>query len=110
MVVEKRVINPVTGGEKGEKLAQLGALDPTALLEVAKAAGFGTIKYERYNFLKGYEWSLSFDALCRHILLFWSGEDLDEESGLPHMAHAGWHCLTLLAFMQRHPELDNRPK
>jgi hypothetical protein len=24
------------------------------------------------------------------------------------MAHAGWHCLTLLTFMQDHPELDDR--
>jgi hypothetical protein len=109
-VTEKRIVNPITGGEKCAKIAQLGAVDPTALMEIAKVAGYGTDKYSRYNFLKGYDWSLSFDALCRHIFAFWAGEDIDPESGLPHMAHAGWHCLTLLTFAQRHPQLDDRPK
>jgi hypothetical protein len=107
---EVRVKNPVTGAEKGRKVAQLGAVDPSSIMEIAKVAGYGTEKYDRYNFLKGYDWSLSFDALCRHIFAFWSGEDIDPESGFPHMAHAGWHCLALLAFMRRHPEMDDRPK
>ena len=110
MSEEVRVVNPKTGGAKGTKLPQLGAVDPRALMEIAKVAGYGCVKYERYNFLRGYEWSLSFDALCRHLFAFWGGEDIDPESGLPHMAHAGWHCMTLLAFMDRHPDLDNRPK
>jgi len=98
-----------TGGQKGKKQAQVGALDPQALLEVARVAGFGTEKYERYNFLKGYEWSLSFDALCRHLFAWWSGEDHDPESGLSHMGHVGWHALALLAFSQRNVGTDNRP-
>lgn len=98
-----------TGGSKGQKLAQLGALDPNALMEIAKVAGFGTQKYDRYNFLKGYDWSLSYDALQRHLHAFWSGIDKDEESGLPHLAHAGWHCLAMLAFMQRGAGTDDRP-
>ena len=98
-----------TGGQKGKKQAQVGALDPQALLEVARVAGFGTDKYERYNFLKGYDWSLSFDALCRHLFAWWSGEDNDPESGLSHMGHVGWHALALLAFSQRNVGTDNRP-
>lgn len=109
MASEERVVNAKTGGEKGRKVAQLGAVDPTSLMQVAEVAGYGCAKYARYNFLKGYDWSLSFDALCRHLFAFWSGEDNDPESGLPHMAHVGWHSLTLLAFMRLHPELDDRP-
>lgn len=106
---EVRVVDPNTGGEKGQKQAQLGALDPITLLRIAEVAGFGMDKYARYNFMKGYAWSLSFDALERHLLQFWSGEDLDEESGLPHVAHAAWHCLTLLSFMMRERGTDDRP-
>jgi hypothetical protein len=105
---EVRVTNATTGGAKGKKPAQLGAVDPHSLLEVAAVAGFGGDKYERYNFTKGFEWSLSFDAFLRHSLAFWGGQDNDEESGLPHMAHAAWHALTLLTFMRHHPELDDR--
>lgn len=101
--------DPTTGGMKGTKLAQLGALSPQALLEVAKVAGFGGRKYKRYNFLKGYSWSLSFDAAQRHLLAFWSREDQDEESGLLHVAHAAWHCLALVAFRLLGLGTDDRP-
>lgn len=108
MSKEVRVVDPDTGGEKGQKDAQLSALDPLPLLELAKVAGFGADKYERYNFAKGYAWHFSFDAMQRHLLQFWSGEDLDEESGLPHLAHAMWHCHALMTFMLRNRGTDDR--
>lgn len=97
-----------TGGEKGQKLAQLGAIDAGALLTVAKVAGFGAQKYARYNFMRGYDWSLSWDACQRHLLAFWNGEDDDPESGLSHLGHAAWHCLAMLAFKQRELGTDDR--
>lgn len=87
-----------TGGQKGQKPARMGSLDPWALLQIAEVAGFGEAKYERLNYMQGYDWHLNYDAMQRHLGLFWSGVDLDEESGLPHLAHAAWHCLALLAF------------
>lgn len=108
MSYEERVTDPNTGGMKGTKLAQLGAVDPAALMEVGKVAGYGSRKYERLNFLKGYAWSLSYDALQRHLHAFWDGEDNDPESGLAHLAHAAWHCLCLLAFSRRKLGTDDR--
>ena len=107
---ERRVVNEKTGGEKGQKQAQLGAVDPLSLLELAEVAGYGADKYERFNYLKGYEWSLSMDAMMRHVLAFWAGEDMDPESGLPHPAHAAWHCLALCSYIRRNAEFDDRPK
>ena len=109
MTDEVRVTS-ATGGQTGRKQAQLGSIDPTALRTVAEVAGHGTEKYARYNFLKGYDWSLSYDALQRHLLAFWAGEDIDPESGLAHLGHAAWHCLALLAFSQRQVGTDDRPK
>jgi hypothetical protein len=109
-VSEERVTDPKTGGQKGQKDAQLGAVCPMALMEIAKVAGFGGRKYARYNFLKGFAWSLSYDALQRHLHAFWSGEEVDPESGLYHVAHAGWHCMCLLAFTIRTLGIDDRPK
>jgi hypothetical protein len=109
MTDEVRYIDLNTGGMKGIKQAQLGAIDPSALLEVAKVAGFGAEKYDRYNFLRGYPWSLSFDAMQRHALAYWGGEDLDPESGISHMAHVAWHALAMIAFAQRGVGTDDRP-
>jgi hypothetical protein len=105
---EVRVVDPVTGGAKGSKQCQMGAVDPQALMQVGLVAGFGGIKYERYNFAKGYKWSLSYDAMQRHLMLFWNGQDNDDESGLPHLAHAAWHCLALLTFSFRGRGTDDR--
>jgi hypothetical protein len=105
---ETRVTDPSTGGQKGSKLAQLGALDPDALLEVAKVAGFGAQKYAYLNYMRGFKWSLAYDAMQRHLHEFWAGREVDEESGLPHMSHAAWQCLCLLSFSTRGLGTDDR--
>lgn len=105
---EIRITDEKTGAQKGMKDCQIGAVDPQALMEVGNVAGFGNKKYERYNFAKGYKWSLSYDAMQRHLMAFWNGEDRDLESGLPHLAHAAWHCLALLTFTLRNRGTDDR--
>ena len=98
-----------TGGEKGRKITELGFIDPIALQEVGKVAGFGARKYASFNYLRGYQWSLSYNALLRHFLEFMKGNDIDPESGLPHMAHAAWQALALVSFMKRGIGDDDRP-
>lgn len=106
---EVRVTDGWTGGQKGSKITQLGALDPVALLYLARVAGYGANKYAPFNFLRGYNWSLSQNAGARHSLQFWAGEDIDPESGLPHPAMEAWHALTKLSFLLRGIGTDDRP-
>jgi hypothetical protein len=56
---------------------------------------FGAQKYAAHNWRKGMEWSRMFSALMRHLLAWQRGEDIDPESGLPHLGHAGC-CLAFL--------------
>lgn len=97
-----------TGGQKGSKLARFDLIPPGPLRELAEHYGKGALKYEQVNGLdnwrNGYEWSLSYAALMRHLNAFWSGEDIDEETGSKHLAAAAWHCMTLMEFMER-PDL-----
>lgn len=106
---EVRVTNESTGGQKGAKLTQVGALDPVSVIALARVAGMGANKYSAYNFMKGTDWSLMFNAMQRHALRFWSGEDIDPESGEPHMAHAAWMALALVGFALRGTGVDDRP-
>jgi hypothetical protein len=101
-------ITSETGGQKGAKSAKLGAIDPLALKELAEVAGMGEEKYARFNFAKGYPWSLSIDAAFRHLLAFLDGEDNDSESGLSHAAHFAWHGLCLTTFAKRGLGTDDR--
>lgn len=107
--LETRVVDPTTGGEKGQRATQMSTLDPVALDYVGRVGGMGAEKYDRYNYLKGYAWHLSYDAMMRHLQAFWMGEELDPESGLPHTAHAAWHCNALTSFWHRGIGTDDRP-
>lgn len=105
---ETIVTNAITGGQKAKKDVEYALLPWPQLREVARVYSMGSTKYAPYNWSKGYDWSLSFSSLLRHAEQFWSGEDTDEESGLPHLAHAVFHCLTLIYFMEHHTALDDR--
>lgn len=98
-----------TGGEKGTKPARFDLIPQGPLWTLAELYGKGAEKYAARNWERGYEWSKSFAALNRHLSLFWSGQDLDEETGLPHMASVAWHAFALMQFMEQHPDFDDRP-
>lgn len=84
--------------DAGKPMAGLMATDfANALLAVSEVTTFGAKKYaprswstvpaaaDRYR-----------DALYRHLLAAAAGEKTDQESGLPHAAHAAWNALALL--------------
>lgn len=62
------------------------------------------------NWERGYSWSLSFGAMMRHAWAFWRGEDIDEETGSPHLVAVAWHAFAMLEFFERHKQFDDRPK
>lgn len=107
---EVRVVNEKTGGEKGAKEARFSLIPKKELWEVARLYNFGSQKYESHNWRKGYDWSLSLDALERHLYLFWEDrESMDEETQCHHLASVVFHAFALMYFDREHPELDDRP-
>lgn len=107
---ETVVENAETGGRKARKLARFDLLPADALRQVAEHYGRGAKKYADRNWELGYDWSLSFGAMQRHLWAFWSGQDVDAETGSHHLAAAAFHCLALLTFADTCPELDDRPE
>lgn len=105
---EVRITDPITGGQKGAKLARLDLIPVLAQVEEAKVHGMGAVKYSPYNWRKGYEWGLSYGAMQRHLVAFWNGEDRDTESNLYHLAHARWHTGVLLEFLHYNLGTDDR--
>lgn len=87
---------------------RMDLLPPGPLVEVAKVLSYGAEKYAAHNWEKGLEWSRVYAAIQRHLNAFWSGEDKDLETTLPHLAHAVCNGLMLLEYMRSHPELDDR--
>lgn len=97
-----------TGGTKEVKLARFDLIPVEALIGLAEIYGKGALKYEENNWRRGYRWSLSYAAAQRHMAAFWNGEDIDPESGQPHVLHAAWHMFALFTFMTEQREYDNR--
>lgn len=100
--------NPVTGGMKAKKDEAYAYIPWQQMNPVARVYEMGAKKYSPWNWTKGYDWSLSGSSAVRHLTSFISGEDLDPESGEPHLAHVVFHCLTLIYFMEHHKNLDDR--
>jgi hypothetical protein len=85
-------------------------LPPEALEQLAAVYTYGCKEYGDRNWEQGIKWGRIFAAIMRHLWAFWRREDLDKESGLPHLAHAAWGCLTLLTYRTKHLKLDDRSK
>jgi hypothetical protein len=111
------VTNEKTGGAKGASIELFASIPMGALLELSAHYGIGEAKYptgddKMPNWRRGYDWSLSFNALGRHAMKFWNGDDYDngpKGTGSKHIIAVAWHAMTLATFMDEHPELDDRP-
>lgn len=105
---EQRITDPETGGQKGRKLQRMDLLPYDTLMKISEHYGYGADKYDDRNWEKGYAWSLSFQALMRHLAAWWQGEECDEE-GKPHLSAVAFHALCLNTFANRGLGTDDRP-
>ena len=89
--------------------AQIHQVPSSAITGMAEVLGYGETKYGKYNWAKGNDFSVPFDSAMRHMLKFWDGEDLDDESGFHHLKHALTNLAILLEYYEKHPDMDDRP-
>lgn len=97
-----------TKNDQGKPELDLVAYDH--ILDIARVLSFGKAKYGKNNWREGIEAGRLYAALQRHLMAFWEGEDLDPESGLPHLSHAATTLMMLQETLKDKPELDNRYK
>ena len=101
----------MTGGLKDdEDKPPMALLDPEFLEEVARVLGFGARKYVVDNWRNGISYRRLISASYRHLGAINKGEDLDEESGLPHTYHLGCCVMFLASVLKNRPDMDDRYK
>jgi hypothetical protein len=110
---EQIVTDSATGGQKASKLARFSLIPGEFVWALAEHFGKGAEKYADRNWERGYKWSLTVDALERHLNLVKMGEWLDPETGTPHIIAVAWHACALFIFHLRglgtndiHPDIS----
>jgi hypothetical protein len=73
----------------GAKKAPLRYVPPALMLAAARAMENGALKYGPFNWRdQPVEVVTYVEAVLRHLFAFLDGQDLAEDSGLPHIDHA----------------------
>lgn len=101
------------GLHKDDGKIPLQLLSPIALNKIAEVMGHTTFKIGKYppnNWREGISWNRILGSLLRHVNAYLGGEDIDPETGLSHMAHAGCDVMFLLEYEETHRNLDDRYK
>ena len=98
--------------KKDQDKAPIHLVPSQCIIGVAKVMGYGKDKYDEYNYRKGegLDYMRLYDAAQRHMLAWSLGEDIDPESGLPHLDHAAASIMMLSDLQSRGGKNDNRPK
>lgn len=82
------------------------------MTDIAQVFTFGARKYFANSYRQGetVAWSRTYGSILRHLFAFWNGEDIDPESGLPHLAHAGTQLMILMEHTHHNADKDDRYK
>ena len=87
------------------------SMTPNSLIyAVSKCFEYGAKKYAKDNWRRGMNWSIPYNCAMRHMMKFWEGEDLDEETGLSNLYHVACNVAMLIEYIKTCPELDDRFK
>lgn len=82
-----------------------------ALMEVAKVFTYGAKKYGDHNWARywgEWQWGQLIGSTLRHVYAWMMREDLDRESGLPHLDHAAANLLMLIDLIKAGNTSDDR--
>jgi Domain of unknown function (DUF5664) len=101
---------PTKGVKYDSDKPPMALLDNGFLCGIASVLGFGANKYAAHNWRGGIEYSRLISAAYRHLGAINEGEDLDKESGLPHVHHLGCCVMFLANMMKERPDMDDRYK
>ncbi|MBE9572610.1 MAG: hypothetical protein IMF11_18445 [Proteobacteria bacterium] len=84
---------------------RIDLVPPNAILEVAEVLTAGVAEYGAHNWREGIAYSRLYAAIQRHLLAFWKGEDIDNQSRYRALAHA---CTDIMMLMEMPKEWDDR--
>lgn len=108
------------GTKLDDEKVRLDLFPYDALVAISHVLTFGARKYADRNWEKGIKWGRVFGAAQRHLVAWWMGKtetnvnylfgEMDDESKMSHLWHAGCCIVFLIAFEARGMrKFDDRP-
>lgn len=97
-----------SGARYNADKVQWGLLPMEALEGCIRVFEFGAKKYSIGNWEKGMSWRAVYESLQRHLAAWQKGEELDDDSGLPHIDHAMCNLIMLTQYRKTYTEGDDR--
>lgn len=108
VVKEEKPTNPKDA--VGIKKVPMSVLPANVLGQVALGCAEGALKYGRHNYREmGVRTSVYYDATMRHLMAYWEGQDIDPDSGLPHVIKAISSLVVLADAIMNDKVTDDRP-
>ncbi len=94
----------------GDKKVPLQNIPPAALVYLGIALKEGARKYGAYNWREANVETMTYlGAAMRHIAAYLDREEIDPDSGNPHLAHALASLAILVDAIEIEAVIDNRP-
>jgi len=98
-----------TGGIKDNRSKpRVDLLPSLPLIEISKVMSYGASRYGDNNWRLGLPWCDTYGSIQRHLLAWKNREDIDADTRLSHLAHAGAQLLYLLEYELTHTGTDDR--
>ena len=106
--IERKDTNPKDA--LGTAKVPFSTIPAQVMAETGLAMMEGALKYGRHNYrVSGVRTSVYYDAALRHLTAFWEGQDIDPDSGLPHLVKAIACCAVVRDSQIRGNWVDDRP-
>ena len=104
-------MSETTSKKHDQGKTRLDLIPVESIEALGKVLTMGAAKYGDRNWEGGINYSRVYAATQRHLISFWSGEDIDKESGLSHLSHALCNIAFLVAYEDnktRYKTFDDR--
>jgi hypothetical protein len=87
---------------------QVREVDPSFILGIGEVLTKSREKYPEGNWMKETKFSTPYESCVRHLMKFWSGEELDNETLKSHLLHAATNLMFLYYHQNSGVGIDDR--
>lgn len=106
--VEIKKVAEIRGSRFNTGKLRMDLIDPQAMAGLAAVLTKGAAKYTANNWRDGLPFTETVASLLRHTFAFLGGEDIDSETGLPHVDHMQCNTMFLSWMTKNRKDMDDR--